>query len=416
MSLSLPTSTEWKERCRNDGEFQLAARHWDGGLRLNIGDTVLELFLNDGDLADSTDSADKVLEFSGDTAVWEKVLAAIPERFHNDVMANLSLGLGITRDGDPLIHAQYFAAAVRAVELLRPSADEGQPMAHDRKTAGVIDSPVGRYVHLDLNGHGHRIYFEEAGEGIPILMQHTAGAHGSQWRHLFEVKEITDRFRLIAYDLPFHGKSVPPVTREWWAERYNLKGEFLRSIPVKLSEALGLDQPVFMGCSVGGLLALDLAHKHADVFRAVISLEGALKIEGEMENFDAMWHPQVSNEYKARLMDGVMSPTSPKIYRKETSFVYSSGWPPAFVGDLYYYVVDFDLRDEAGDIDTNEVGVHILSGEYDYSGTPELGKVASDAIKGSTWTEMKEVGHFPMSENPEAFIDYLLPILDQVAP
>jgi len=27
---------------------------------------------------------------------------------------------------------------------------------------------------------------------------------------------------------------------------------------------------------------------------------------------------------------------------------------------------------------------------------------------------MKGVGHFPMSENPEAFIDYLLPILDQL--
>jgi hypothetical protein len=27
---------------------------------------------------------------------------------------------------------------------------------------------------------------------------------------------------------------------------------------------------------------------------------------------------------------------------------------------------------------------------------------------------MKGVGHFPMSENPEAFIGYLLPILDQV--
>ena len=415
MTLTLPTSEEWRTRCAADGEFTQAARHWSGGLKLNIGAQALELFLDDGELRNSTDNDSGVVAYSGGTEVWQKILAAVPIRFHNDLMANQTLGLGITRDGDPVVHAQYFPAAIRAVELLRPATDQGKPMGNDQQVPGYIDSPVGRYVHLELQGHDHRIYFEEAGQGIPLLMQHTAGAHGSQWRHLFEVPEITDRFRLIAYDLPYHGKSVPPVSRDWWQETYNLKGEFLRSIPVKLSESLGLDQPVFMGCSVGGLLALDLAHKHADQFRAVISIEGALNIGGDMEDFDTMWHPQVSNEYKARLMDGLMSPTSPKAYRKETTFVYASGWPPAFVGDLYYYAVDYDLRDKAGEIDTNAVGVHILNGEYDYSGTPELGKAASDAIKGSTWQEMKGVGHFPMSENPAAFLTYLLPILDRIA-
>ena len=45
----------------------------------------------------------------------------------------------------------------------------------------------------------------------------------------------------------------------------------------------------------------------------------------------------------------------------------------------------------------------------------EMGKAASDAIAGSTWVEMKGVGHFPMSENPDAFKEYLLPILDRIA-
>ena len=40
---------------------------------------------------------------------------------------------------------------------------------------------------------------------------------------------------------------------------------------------------------------------------------------------------------------------------------------------------------------------------------------AHEAIAGSTWAEMKGVGHFPMSENPEAFVGYLLPILDDIA-
>jgi pimeloyl-ACP methyl ester carboxylesterase len=301
---------------------------------------------------------------------------------------------------------------MRALELLRASA--GARVPHTSVQKGRIDTAVGRYVHVELEGHDHRIYFEEAGEGIPLLMQHTAGCHGSQWRHLLETPGITSRFRLIAYDLPYHGKSLPPVSKDWWAERYDLKGEFLRSVPLAIADALDLECPVFMGCSVGGLLALDLACRHPDRFRSVISVEGALKIEGSQAQMPELWHPQVSNEYKARLMEGLMSPTSPIEYRKETSFVYASGWPAAFLGDLYYYIEDYDLRDSAASIDTTRVSVHILSGEYDWSGTSELGRQAHEAIAGSTWAEMKGVGHFPMSENPEAFIGYLLPILERI--
>ncbi len=414
--MELPNATEWAERCASDGEFMLAARHWNGGLKLAMGDGSLSLAVQDGrPAAGNGGDGPGVITFSAEAEVWEKLLATVPERFHNDLMANASVGGGIRRDGDNVVAAQYYAAVMRAVELLR-TPDQSYPLREgDVGVAGRIDAPVGRYVHLDLGGYDHRIYFEEAGQGIPLLMQHTAGCHGSQWRHLFEMPEITDRFRLIAYDLPCHGKSVPPVQKDWWADQYALKGDFLRAIPVGLAQALDLEQPVFMGCSVGGLLALDLAHKHADVFRAVISVEGALKIEGELSSLGELYHPQVSNEYKARLMDGLMAPNSPKAYRKETSFVYASGWPPAFLGDLNYYIEDYDLRGLAHEIDTNAVGVHILSGEYDWSGTSELGQAAHAAIPGSSWAEMKGVGHFPMSENPVAFAEYLRPILDRIA-
>jgi len=413
MGIELPSSADWAAACRSDGEFKLAARHWDGGIRLVIGERALDLALRDG--IPSAGVADHgVIEFAGTEAVWQQVLEATPPRFHNDVMANVSAGAGLKRAGDPVTCAQYYPAVARAVELLRAGHSNG-PALEAASGGARFDAPLGRYVHLALAGNDHRIYFEEAGSGIPLLLQHTAGCHGSQWRHLFEVPEITSRFRLIAYDLPFHGKSLPPSTREWWAERYQLDGEFLRSIPLALCDALELSDPVFMGCSVGGLLALDLAHRHADLFRAVISVEGALKIEGDQAELAELWHPQVSNEYKARLMEALTSPTSPKPYRKETTFVYASGWPPAFLGDLFYYLHDFDLRTTADGIDTAEVGVHILSGEYDWSGTAELGRAAHEAIAGSTWREMKGVGHFPMSENPDAFIEYLLPVLDRIA-
>ena len=415
MSLALPDSNEWSERCRNDGEFMLAARHWNGELQLAIDDTELCLRVEDGQPRSAKSGKGDVIRFSGRKAVWEAVLAAVPTRFNNDLMANITQGRGLSRESDPVTFAQYFPAVARAVELLRPPSDEGEAEAHEHRDDGTIGAPVGHYIYLTLGGQKHRIYYEEAGEGIPVLLQHTAGCHGSQWRHLLESPEVTDRFRLIAYDLPYHGKSMPPVEESWWNDQYLLRGEFLRSLPLELSRVLNLDRPVFMGCSVGGLLALDLAHKHADEFRAVISLEGALEIPGSMDDLGELWHPQVGSEYKARLMDGLMSPTSPKRYRKETSFVYASGWPQVFLGDLYYYLEDFDLRELAHEIDSNRTGVHILSGEYDCSGTCELGEAAHKAIPGSTYTVMKNVGHFPMSENPAAFLEYLLPVMDQIS-
>jgi len=414
--MQLPTAEQWANRCKRDGEFRLARRHWSGGLRLRIGSDEIGLRLDDGDPSGGLPNPGPgVVAFAGRVEAWKRLLEARPERFYNDVMSNVSTRKGLTIEGDKLAHAQYYPAAMRAIELLRPETTEDLPLPRQNASTGDFDAPVGRYVHLDLQGHDHRIYFEEAGQGIPILLQHTAGCHGSQWRHLFESTEITSRFRLIAYDLPFHGKSVPPTSKAWWAETYQLEGPFLRSIPLALTEALGLERPVFMGCSVGGLLALDLAAHHPERFRAVVSLEGALHIGGSLEHYGLLWHPQVSNEYKARLMDGLMAPHSPTAYRKETSFVYASGWPPVFFGDLRYYLEEYDLREKAKSIDTNVVGVHILSGEYDYSSTLEMGRAAHQEIEGSTFTEMTGLGHFPMSENPDAFLEYLGPILDLIA-
>jgi pimeloyl-ACP methyl ester carboxylesterase len=423
MHSKLPSEEHWAERCAADGEFRLAARHWTGGLCLEVGEESLALTLNGGVPAAGRSADDAgLLIYRGPAEVWSRLLAPVPVRFHNDLLANVSLGLGISRSGDPLLHDQYYAAVMRAVELLRESSAARPavvPGAGTTRAAGpspgTFDAPVGRYVHIAVDGHDYRIYFEEAGQGVPVLLQHTAGCHGSQWRHLLEEPRITSRFRLIAYDLPFHGKSLPPSDKAWWAEPYRLDGRFLRAVPLRLAEVLDLDRPVFMGCSVGGLLALDLARRHPAALRAVIAVEGALKVEGDPDALTGFWHPQVSNEYKARAMEGLMSPLSPQPLRKETSFVYAAGWPPAFLGDLHYYLTEFDLRAEASAIDTGRVGVHILSGEYDYSGRSELGRAAHEAIRGSTFTEMAGVGHFPMSENPQRFIDYLLPVLEQVA-
>ena len=254
-SLSLPTSESLASVCADDPEFGIAARYWTGGLRLRMGDHVAAMRVEDGKpFAGDPGDGPGVITLSAHPSLWTQMLSAVPPRFLNDISPATARGL--ERYADDVVFAQYFAAIMRAVELLRaPSAKQ----INDARETGALprfDSPTGRYVHLELDGTDHRVYFEEAGTGIPLLLQHTAGCHGAQWRHLFEAPEITDHFRLIAYDLPFHGKSVPPVGESWWTERYRLRGAFLRSVPLALASALDLDRPVFMGCSVGGLLAL----------------------------------------------------------------------------------------------------------------------------------------------------------------
>ena len=411
--VGLPNEIELLHRVADDGEFRMAVRHWTGGFRISVGDEAVGLTVTDGALSAGTPTAGDVIALAGPADVWQPMLQTVPPRFANTVATMISRGLEL--DADPVVWWQYLPATERLIELLRAPGDAAPTSVNETRIAGSHDAPVGRYVNLSIDGVVHRIYYEEAGSGIPVLLQHTAGAHGVQWRHLFESPEITERFRLIAYDLPFHGKSLPPTSTPWWHEEYRLTGETLRQVPVGLAAALDLVDPVFMGCSVGGLLALDLALHHPDVFRAVVSVEGALHIGGDYEAMPGFWHPQVSNMSKARMMEGLCSPTSPVPYVKEVSQTYSAGWPPVFLGDLWYYVVDFDLRDEAAQIDTAQCEVHILNGEYDYSGTVERGLVAHEAIAGSTHRAMPGVGHFPMVEQPDRFIAEILPILEGIA-
>jgi len=56
--------------------------------------------------------------------------------------------------------------------------------------------------------------------GIPLVCLHTSGSDGRQWRHLLADEEFAKKFRIIAFDTPWHGKSNPPAN--WTGEDYRL--------------------------------------------------------------------------------------------------------------------------------------------------------------------------------------------------
>ncbi|MGB1881256.1 MAG: alpha/beta fold hydrolase [Gammaproteobacteria bacterium] len=274
---------------------------------------------------------------------------------------------------------------------------------------------TGRYIYLDLDGLEYRVYFEEAGQGIPLVCQHTAGSDGRQYRHLLEDPDITARFRVISADLPYHGKSLPPDGKRYWEEEYRLTQQFFMNYWVRLVNALELDRPVYMGCSMGGHLAADLALHHAETFRACIGLEASMWSGG----FDRLWqqwwrHPRLSNDAKPSMMLSLCSPNAPEQRVRETVWTYSQGAPPVFSGDLNYYGLEHDLRETAGQIDTSKCMLYVLSGDYDWSAYPEACQALADAVDGAQYTLMKGMGHFPMSEDPAQFKQYLLPVLADI--
>jgi pimeloyl-ACP methyl ester carboxylesterase len=274
------------------------------------------------------------------------------------------------------------------------------------------DSATGRYLYLSIDGIEYRVYFEESGAGIPMLLQHTAGADGRQWRHLLEDAEFRRDFRMIAYDLPYHGKSVPPTGIQWWRSEYRLTKDFLMKFVVTLDRELALERPVYMGSSIGGHLATDLALHHGEKFRAIVGLEAAIATPGGFD--DRFNHPRISNEFKASAMYGLMSPTSPENLRRETAWVYSQGAPPVFKGDLYYYSIDHDLTQTAERIDARKTALYLMTGEYDWASTPAMSAELAARIKGASYQTMTGLGHFPMSEDPARFREYIAPVLREI--
>ena len=275
-----------------------------------------------------------------------------------------------------------------------------------------FDPMIGRYVRVAIEGRAHRIYFEEAGQGIPLVCLHTAGADGRQFRHMMADAAITEHYRVIAFDLPWHGKSEPP--EGWQNEDYRLTRDGYTAVIRAFCAALALDRPVVLGCSIGGRIVLNLAIRHAAEFRALIGLEAA---DYQEPWYDTEWlhRPDVhGGEVCAGLVSGLMAPQDPAASRWETLWHYMQSGPGVFKGDLYFYRAEPDWSADLARIDTRVCPLYLLTGEYDFSCTPEDTMRSAQHIAGAQVTVMRELGHFPMSENPAQFRRYILPVLDSI--
>ena len=281
-----------------------------------------------------------------------------------------------------------------------------------------IEKTHGQYLNLSFENSKHRIFFEEAGTGIPLVCLHTAGSDSRQYRHLLNDTDITKNFRVIAFDLPWHGKSSPPA--EFAKREYLLTTKTYKNLVITFIDALGLEKPIIMGCSIGGRAVLHLALSFSNKLGGVIGLQSALFAEdrsiGDPNPKDILYRSDVhGGELAGALMAGMTAPQSPQNERWETMWHYMQGGPGVFKGDLNYYFDDGDLRDaKISDLKNSSCPIYLLNGDYDVSATPEMGNELAKLINPEHFEIMENMGHFPMSENPERFKLYLVKVLDKI--
>ena len=133
-------------------------------------------------------------------------------------------------------------------------------------------SPETQTRHVDLatrRGTQPVAYADRAGDEPALLCLHGLGSTKDDYAALTRHPELKGR-RIVAWDAPGSGDSPYPRT---------LTVEDLRDLAGAFRDAIGLNRPILVGHSMGGLTALLLARARPGAFRGFVNLEGNLTPE-----------------------------------------------------------------------------------------------------------------------------------------
>jgi pimeloyl-ACP methyl ester carboxylesterase len=405
---------------RNNSGLGQRARRTQLTLHVSAGPKTATVHFDQGRIAvEAGAKGSPDVTLMATTEAWASYAQALPPVGYQSLNGMMRAGF-LSAKGNMLEFARHLLLIEEVFASVRPQAERA---AATGTTVGKphIEDIVGRYLRLDLLGRPHRIYFEEAGpkDGIPLLCLHTAGSDGRQWRGILNDAEVTRSFRVIAFDLPRHGKSSPPAGFE--RECYQLTTDFYVATVMAMVEALGLARPVVMGCSIGGRVILHLALRHSTHFRAAIGLQSALVADpgrdAILRDLSIIWRPDVhGGDAAAATVACLIGPHARSADRWETLWHYSQSGPGVFSGDLHYYSEDGNLgAAEVAPLASGPCPIYLLTGEYDLSATPVLTAELARLIKPRHFEVMQGLGHFPMSEDPQRFLGYLRPVLERIA-
>lgn len=372
----------------------------DVAFALSNGDSHVGVRFRDGRFT----ASETAPAFTIESPAWPECLSGSPERHRQNVFALLMRVPGTRIVGDEVSFAQHAHVVGALVDSVRGDLGASPPPEHPSRLTG-------RYVDVDGPGGAARVFWEEAGSGRDILFLHTAGADSRQYHRLMNDPDLANSFRMVAFDLPGHGRSGRVHGNS--LGEHALTTEDYAGWVISSVEAVGLARPVVVGASMAGHICLELGLRAPDVFGGVIACEAADHVPGRRPPWGSQ--PGVNDMlFVPTWVDGLASPYSPAVCREEIWWGYSQGGFNTFVGDIHFYSGEWDARERIHTFDTGKCPLVMMTGEFDYSCTAEMSEATAARIEGSIFRRMPGLGHFPHAENPVAFREHLLWALAQI--
>lgn len=229
-----------------------------------------------------------------------------------------------------------------------------------------------------------KIFYAEhnvrAGSGAVILI------HGAAANHLVwpgPVRRLPNR-RVLALDLPGHGRSQPPGRRliTHYAE---VVCEFIR--------ALHLEKVILLGHSMGGAIALQLAADTGHAIHGVIVVGTAMR----MRVSERLLSESLADTPQAieSILSNGFSDATPQLLNRCREQMRSIS-PTTFFGD-FLACNRFDLRDRVAEI---MVPTLVISGTADNMVHTRFSATLADGLPNGDLALIEGAGHFTMLERP----------------
>ena len=114
---------------------------------------------------------------------------------------------------------------------------------------------------------GLTLHYQQVGDGPDVVMVHGITGNLAVW-HLQLVPALSDRFRVLTYDLRGHGYSGTPPS--------GYTPDDMADDLLGLLDGLGLERPALVGHSYGADITLYFAARHPDRVSQVVAIEPAL--------------------------------------------------------------------------------------------------------------------------------------------
>ena len=110
--------------------------------------------------------------------------------------------------------------------------------------------------------NGINIYYEDHGDGFPVILSHGYSATAQMWQP--QVDGLSHKYRIVTWDMRGHGQTDSPERQEEYSKAHTV--EDMRG----LFQRLGISEAVVGGLSMGGYMSLAFHLKYPEMVRALI--------------------------------------------------------------------------------------------------------------------------------------------------